>query len=137
MCFVPFSTLAKVLKIISPNVSDENDLQDPMYMRNKSCTFYNDMINVMTFFQDQPVLEKQVEFPPGTKLVSVVSNNVFINYMQSKIRFAKCCNEIRTHLSHVIQQLIGKCIRSQKVLACQQSYLVLIKRSMSNQCQRL
>ncbi|XP_043209139.1 sushi, von Willebrand factor type A, EGF and pentraxin domain-containing protein 1-like isoform X2 [Amphibalanus amphitrite] len=47
---------------------DENDLQDPMYMRNKSCTFYNDMINVMTFFQDQPVLEKKVEFPPGTKL---------------------------------------------------------------------
>ncbi|XP_037078630.1 sushi, von Willebrand factor type A, EGF and pentraxin domain-containing protein 1-like [Pollicipes pollicipes] len=47
---------------------DENDLQDPMYMKNKSCTFYNDMINVMTFFQDQPVLEKKVEFPPGTKL---------------------------------------------------------------------
>ena len=52
--------------------TDESDLQDPMYMRNKSCTFYNDMSNVMTFFMDQPVLEKKVEFPPGTKLVSLL-----------------------------------------------------------------
>ena len=40
-----------------------------LHMKNKSCTFYNDMRNVMTFFQDQPVLEKKVEFPPGTRLV--------------------------------------------------------------------
>ena len=52
--------------------TDENDLQDPMYMRNKSCTFYNNMINVMTFYQDQPVLEKKIELPPGTKLVSML-----------------------------------------------------------------